>query len=170
METGDSVLLIDKHAAHERILFDRLRANPRFEGGQILLTPEIVEVGAEDAALVEAQGALLAEYGFDVAPFGETSVAVREIPSYLDGSDVRDVVYDLCTVLRKGGSPAAMREDLLHTMACKAAVKAGSSSQPEQLAELAARVVSGEVKYCPHGRPVAMELTRAALDKGFRRT
>ncbi len=170
VETGDSVLLIDKHAAHERILFDRLRADPRFEGGQILLTPEIVEVGAEDAALVEAQGALLAEYGFDVAPFGETSVAVREIPSYLDGSDVRDVVYDLCTVLRKGGSPAAMREDLLHTMACKAAVKAGSSSQPEQLAELAARVVSGEVKYCPHGRPVAMELTRAALDKGFRRT
>ena len=170
VETGDSILLIDKHAAHERILFDRLRADPRFEGGQLLLTPEIVEVGAEDAALIEEQGELLSEYGFDVAPFGETSVAVREIPSYLDGSAVRDIVYELCAVMRKGGSPAAMREDLLHTVACKAAVKAGSSSQPEQLAALAARVVSGEVKYCPHGRPVAMELTKAALDKGFRRT
>ena len=170
VETGDSILLIDKHAAHERILFDKLRADPRFEGGQLLLTPEIVEVGAEDAALIEAQGELLSEYGFDAAPFGETSVAVREIPSYLDGASVRDVVYDLCAVLRKGGSPAAMREDLLHTVACKAAMKAGSASQPEQLEALAARVVSGEVKYCPHGRPVAMELTKAALDKGFRRT
>ena len=169
VEKGETLLLIDKHAAHERMIFDRLKAQIRDDAPQMLLEPEVVDVGAEDVLLLEEQTALLEEYGFDVSPFGETSVAVRKLPSYLTAAGAKDVILDLCRELGRGGSPEALRDELLHSMACRSAIKAGGMEEREQLRVLAEEVVSGRVKYCPHGRPVAMEITKSALARHFRR-
>ena len=169
VEKGETLLLIDKHAAHERMIFDRLKAQIRDDAPQMLLEPEVVDVGEEDVLLLEEQTALLEEYGFDVSPFGMSSVAVRKLPSYLTKNGAKNVILDLCTELRKGGSPEALRDELLHSMACRSAIKAGGMEEREQLRVIAEAVVTGKVKYCPHGRPVAMEITKTALAKHFRR-
>ncbi len=169
VEKGETLLLIDKHAAHERMIFDRLKREIRDDAPQLLLEPEVVDVGEEDMLLLEEQTALLEEYGFDVAPFGMSSVAVRRLPSYLTKSGAKNVILDLCKELRRGGTPEALRDELLHSMACRAAIKAGGVEETLQLRRIAEEVVSGRVKYCPHGRPVAMEITKSALARHFRR-
>ena len=167
METGDALLLIDKHACHERINFDRLKAGLGAESSQTLLQPVTWSPGAPDAELLEQHAALLAEAGFDLERFGADGVIVRAVPMDLAGSEIaalEEIVESL-----KHGRAEDRRDEILHTIACKAAIKAGSRSDPRELETLAARVVSGEIRYCPHGRPVSVKLTRAELDKQFKR-
>ncbi len=172
VERGDSLWLIDKHAAHERIHFDRLSAQERELMTQVLLTPLICTLGAEDSAALLENADALEKFGFEVDQFGEAAVAVRQIPSDIDASDVESFLAELCSSLRLGGSsgPEAVYDSILHTVACKAAIKAGRSSHPAELEKLVSRVMSGEIKYCPHGRPVAIEITKASIDKNFKRT
>ena len=167
METGETLLLIDKHACHERILFDALQAGlgPRMR--QTLLAPLTWSPGAEDTELLEQNSALLAEAGFEIERFGEDGVIVRAVPADAQGSEIA-LLEELCDALRSG-RPEDRRETLCHTIACKAAIKAGSRSDPAELEALAAKVISGEVRYCPHGRPVSVKLTKAELDRQFKR-
>ena len=172
VESGDSLWLIDKHAAHERICFDRLRSQQRETMVEQLLTPVIFSPGPEDAALLAENASVFETFGISLDLLGDSSVAVRSIPSYIDASDVESLLGESCAALRSGGTadPSRRRDEILHSVACKAAIKAGKRSEPEELSELAERVLSGEVRYCPHGRPVAVELTRSALDRTFKRT
>ena len=169
-EDGEgSVFLIDKHAAHERINFDRLKAALEPPMRQALLTPAAVELGREDGALLLENLPLLEEFGFSCEDFGGGAVLVREVPADMDAEDAAAALEEIAGKLREGRSPAERREALLHTMACKAAIKGGWRSGPAELRALVDKVQSGEVKYCPHGRPVAVKLTKYELEKMFKR-
>ena len=171
VEQGDKALLIDKHAAHERANFDRLKAADYRPMVQELLTPVTFSPAPEERELLLSQGELLAQFGFEVEEFGSGAVAVRSAPDYLDTGDIEGALGELARRLRVTGAadPAGARDELLHTMACKAAIKGGWRSGREELEEVARMVMSGAVKYCPHGRPVAIELTKKQLEKQFRR-
>ena len=171
VEQGEKVLLIDKHAAHERANFDRLKAADYKPMVQELLTPLTFTPAPEERALLLEQTALLTRFGFELEEFGSNALAVRSAPDYLDAGDIESALLELARRLRVTGTadPAGVRDELLHTMACKAAIKGGWRSGQEELEEVARMVMSGEVKYCPHGRPVAIELTKKQLEKQFKR-
>ena len=172
VEQGEEVFLIDKHAAHERILFDRLRAQNRQVSGQQLLTPAVCSMEPEAAALILENRALLGELGYEAEAFGENTVLLRQIPMDLDPEQAADSIVLLAEDLRLGRREDrdTLRDNLLHTIACKAAVKGGWHSDRRELEELVRAVMeNGELKYCPHGRPVCVKLTRRQLEKRFGR-
>ena len=170
-EDGDNVWLIDKHAAHERINFDRMRANAEPVMRQQLLSPLTVEVPPEQYAVLLENLPLLEEFGFEAEDFGSGCLVVRGIPSDLDPGRVRETLEELSGKILTGGQadPGAARDILLHTMACKAAIKGGWTSDPAELRVLIDKVQSGEVQYCPHGRPVKVKLSRYEIEKMFKR-
>ena len=172
VEQGGKVLLIDKHAAHERANFDRLKAADYRPMVQELLSPVTFTPAPEERAVLLEQLDLLAQFGFETEEFGAAALAVRAAPDYLDTGDIEAALLELARRIRVTGSadPASARDELMHTMACKAAIKGGQKNGPAELEEVARMVMSGAVKYCPHGRPVAIELTRAQLEKQFKRT
>ena len=172
VEQGDTVLLIDKHAAHERMNFDRMKAEGYVPMVQQLLTPVVFTPPAEEGEALMEQRELLHEFGFDAEPFGDGAIIVHQAPFDVDAGDVEGVLCELGEALLQGGKPdpAAARDTLLHSMACKAAIKGGQKTGSAELYRVAREVMSGAVKYCPHGRPVATELTKGQLEKRFKRT
>lgn len=171
VEKGDTLILIDKHAAHERINFDRLRRNPADIPSQTLLEPLPFTPDASDAEVLQQHGDTLAELGFTLEPFGRSDYILRGVPAQIDAGDALPALEEICAQLRHGAhtDAQAVRDEVLKTVACKAAIKAGWQTEPEELLRLADAVCAGEVKYCPHGRPVAVTLTRRELDKLFKR-
>lgn len=171
VEKGDTLILIDKHAAHERINFDRLRQNPADIPSQTLLEPLPFTPDASDAEVLQQHGDTLAELGFTLEPFGRSDYILRGVPAQIDAGDALPTLEEICAQLRHGAhtDAQAVRDEVLKTVACKAAIKAGWQTEPEELLRLADAVCAGEVKYCPHGRPVAVTLTRRELDKLFKR-
>lgn len=172
VEQGDKVLFIDKHAAHERVNFDRLKAQDYQPMVQSLLTPAVFTPPAEEGAVLLQNLPLLAQFGFAAEDFGGGALVVREVPYDVDAGDIENTLLEIAAKLLATGraDPAAARDAVMHTVACKAAIKGGQKNGPEELVKVAAAVMRGEVKYCPHGRPVAIELTRGQLEKQFRRT
>lgn len=171
VEQGEALILIDKHAAHERMIFDRLKSQDRQIMAQSLLSPVTIRPSGEDAELLEQNGTLLTELGFEIEPFGQADYIVRAVPADIDAGDVTPAVEEICEKLRRGKSldPKDARDEILHTVACKAAIKAGWDTQEKELERIVQAVLSGAVKYCPHGRPVSITLTRKELDKQFKR-
>ena len=172
VEQGDKILLIDKHAAHERVWFDKLKSRDWRPMSQMLVTPIVFKPSPEEGAVLLENLPLLAEFGFEVEEFGGGSVIVREVPHDIDPEQAEPALLELAERLNTTGGradPSAARDHLLHTMACKAAIKGGQKNGPAELLQVARDVMSGKVKYCPHGRPVAIELTRAELEKQFKR-
>lgn len=171
VEKGETLILIDKHAAHERINFDRLRQSPADIPSQTLLEPLPFTPDASDADVLQQYGNVLAELGFTLEPFGRSDYILRGVPAQLDAADALPALEEICAQLRHGARMDAqsVRDEVLKTVACKAAIKAGWQTEPEELLRLADAVCAGEVKYCPHGRPVAVTLTRRELDKLFKR-
>jgi len=172
VEYGGSLWLIDKHAAHERMHFDRLKSQGFEPMAQVLLESVVCRLGREDAALLFDNLETFERLGFLIEPFGEEAVAVRQIPSDIAREDAEATLEEILDLLRKGGKPdeTSRLDSMLHTIACKAAVKAGKSSDPGALGELIENVLTGKVRYCPHGRPVAVEWTKASIDRSFKRT
>ena len=171
VEQGDKVLLIDKHAAHERMNFDRLKAAGYTPMVQTLLTPVVFTPPAEEGAALLAQLPLLERFGFEAEDFGGGAIIVRTAPDDVDAAAIPDVLLELAGRLITCGTadPDSARDALLHTMACKAAIKGGQKNGEAELLKVAKAVMAGEVKYCPHGRPVAIELTRSQIEKRFGR-
>ena len=169
-EDAESCLwLIDKHAAHERINFDRLKAALEPPMRQTLLVPVAAELKKEDGALLLENSALLEQFGFACEDFGDGAVLVREVPADLDAADTVATLEEFAENLRNGRSLAEKRENLLHTMACKAAIKGGWVSDRKELEVLVEKVQTGEVRFCPHGRPVAVKVSKYELEKMFKR-
>lgn len=172
VESGGEIIFIDKHAAHERMLFDRLKSRRYETMSQILLVPAIAELDSEDKELLLENSALLDELGFEISDFGGSSLALRRLPADVDISDSAMLLQELCHDIRFGAKPGnlGVKDELLATVACKAAIKAGKASDPREWIPVVEAVVSGAVRYCPHGRPVTMRLTKPQLDKNFKRT
>ena len=171
VEQDDKLILIDKHAAHERMIFDRLKAQEREIMAQNLLIPVTIRPNGDDMDAITENAALLYELGFEIEPFGERELIVRAVPADMDAGDVPAAIEEICEKLRRGKCPDAQsaRDEILHTVACKAAIKAGWDTHPKELEAVVDVVISGQVRYCPHGRPVSVTLTRKELDKQFKR-
>ena len=171
VEQDDKLILIDKHAAHERMIFDRLKAQERELMAQNLLIPVTIRPNGDDMDAITENAALLYELGFEIEPFGERELIVRAVPADMDAGDVPAAIEEICEKLRRGKCPDAQsaRDEILHTVACKAAIKAGWDTHPKELEAVVDAVISGQVRYCPHGRPVSVTLTRKELDKQFKR-
>lgn len=169
-EDKDGLILIDKHAAHERILFNKLRAETEMPQ-QELLTPVVVELTGEEAAAIQSQIEDIRKAGFAIDPFGENSFAVRSVPAYLDSGDVPGVISELAEKAMNSRATVPDRlDDLIHTVACKAAIKAGKTTSLTELQDLCDRVLGDDnVRSCPHGRPTMVRLTKYELDKLFKR-
>ena len=169
-ENADGLILIDKHAAHERILFNKLRAQTDMPQ-QELLAPIVVELSGEEAAAVQDGIEEIRQAGFAIDEFGENSFAVRSVPAYLDSADVPAVISELADKLLHSRTAVPDRlDDLIHTVACKAAIKAGKATSLTELQDLCDRVLADEnVRSCPHGRPTTVRLTKYELDKLFKR-
>lgn len=167
VEQGDTSYFIDKHAAHERLNFDRLRDQNYKPMAQQLMVPLVMSPSPEESAILLEHQALLGDFGFLCEDFGGDAVIVREVPDYLDMGDVEATLMELLQRLRTTNrlDQQGMRDHVLATMACKAAIKGGQKNDPMELERVAEMVMSGQVKYCPHGRPVALELTKAQLEK-----
>ena len=172
VEQGDKVLFIDKHAAHERMNFDRMKAAGYDPMAQTLLSPMVCRLAPEEHAALLSHLPLLEEFGFGVEDFGGGALVVRQAPFDVDPGDIEATLTEIAQKLLTTGTadPGAARDELLHTMACKAAIKGGWKTSPRELERVAQAVMSGQVKYCPHGRPVAIELTRQQLEKQFKRS
>ena len=172
VEQGDKVLFIDKHAAHERMNFDRMKAAGYDPMAQTLLSPMVCRLDPEEHAALLSHLPLLEEFGFGVEDFGGGALVVRQAPFDVDPGDIEATLTEIAQKLLTTGAadPGAARDELLHTMACKAAIKGGWKTSPRELERVAQAVMSGQVKYCPHGRPVAIELTRQQLEKQFKRS
>ncbi|MBQ2934557.1 MAG: DNA mismatch repair endonuclease MutL [Clostridia bacterium] len=169
-QKGDSIFLIDKHAAHERILFNKLKETQKIET-QALLLPITVKLIGEEYSAVVSNVSLLADYGFEVEDFGNESVMVRAIPAMLDGEDAESIIVEAAESLAQKGSVSLDRiDDILHTVACKAAIKAGYITSDAERLSLAVKVLGdNDIMYCPHGRPVAFEIKKYNLEKYFGR-
>ena len=172
VEQDDALYLIDKHAAHERILFDKLRAQAGPVPAQTLAEPLVCRISAEEASAVLEQRELLAQCGYGVEEFGAGTVLLREIPADVDPGDARESLSELAQRLLEGRrtEPAALRDELLHTVACKAAIKAGYRTGALEREALVRRVLgSDDLKYCPHGRPICIRLTKGRIERQFGR-
>ena len=175
-ETCDGVAVIDQHALHERILYEQLRE--RVLAGaleaQQLLVPEPVDLCAADAAAVLEERELLATLGVKVEPFGGDTVLVSSYPAMLAGSSPVEVLRTLVERLTSNGRPPDRRDlldELLHSLACRAAIKAGDPLSPEEVASLVEqRHLAQDSHHCPHGRPTELVFTREDLDRQFKRT
>ena len=172
VEQDREVLLIDKHAAHERILFEKLRRSREPIMSQLLLEPILCQPEREEAAILMENARLLNECGFEVSDYGDGTLAVRRIPAELDAADAESALNQLASNLLNGKrtDPAALRDTLLHTVACKAAIKGGRHTDAREREVLVKQVLSDpSLKYCPHGRPIVAVLTASQLERSFKR-
>ena len=172
VEQGEAVLFIDKHAAHERIRFEALKKEDHPIMAQLLLAPVSAELSREEAAAVLENRALLERCGFEAEDFGGGDVLIRQIPSDVDVEDAKALLQELAGKLLAGKTldPNGLRDELLHSIACKSAIKAGWQTSDEELRRLVQEVLTrDDIKYCPHGRPVCVTLTKRQLEKQFKR-
>lgn len=169
-EKGGSLFFIDKHAAHERILYNKLHAAARTDA-QMLLAPVAVSLGREEYDVLLTSLDLLREAGFEADDF-DGALLVRSVPMLLTGEDVPALMQEIAAGLLSGRREIAVDKLawIYHSVACRAAIKAGDRQSPQELESLARRVLTeDDIRYCPHGRPVCFELTRRELEKQFGR-
>ena len=169
-QMNESIFLIDKHAAHERILYNKLKNERKIEV-QSLLTPFTSRLTKEEYDVIVNNAELLLNCGFEVEDFGNSTVAVRALPTTLIKEDISLILSEIAENLIKYGKVQTEAEDnLFHTVACKSAIKAGTKISSYEMQKLAEKVLtSQEIMYCPHGRPVAFEIKKYELEKMFGR-
>ena len=171
-QRGDELCLIDKHAAHERQIYEKLAASYGDVPSQLLLAPLVVSLSAEEKQALLENIPLLENAGIEVGDFGGSSVLLRAVPSDVEQDDLEDMLVEIADKLARGSRDALSErtEWVLHSVSCRAAIKAGDRTSPEELMALAEKILSGEVPpFCPHGRPCVLKLTRKELEKQFGR-
>ena len=173
VQQGDDAYIIDKHAAHERILFEKLKANQEKISAQALLTPIPVRLSPEAAGELLTNQQMLDELGFEIDEFGENTVLLRQIPMDLSPDHAAEAIEEMASDLLSGRREKkdTIRDEILHTVACKAAIKAGWKNDEAELLALVKQVMAREdLKYCPHGRPICITLSKKQLEKQFKRS
>ena len=172
LEMNGSVFVIDKHAAHERINFNKLKNTEQNLGSQFLLEPVSVTLGKDEYSSLLENLDLIKSAGFETEDFGNGSVIVRSCPTPLDSEDIPSLISELAGYLLKNKRDISNEhlDWIYHNVACRSAIKAGDKSTPSELYELVKTVVNDEkVRFCPHGRPVMIEITKSELEKQFGR-
>ncbi len=172
VEQGDGLLLFDKHAAHERIRFERLKAQRHEVMSQVLLSPLHPSMSREEVAVLLEQKETMEGLGFTLEDFGGDLV-VRAIPCDVTEEDATACLSELAQQLQDGRKldKETVYDDLLHTIACKGAIKGGQYTDPKEISALVAELMArDDIKHCPHGRPVCITLSRATLERQFKRT
>ncbi len=173
VEQGEDAFLIDKHAAHERILFDRLKENQEAISSQMLLAPISVRLAPAAIGELLANRSLLEELGFEMEEFGDNTLLLRQIPMDIAEKDAADALETIAADLLAGRreDKRNVRDEILHTVACKAAIKAGWNNDEQELLALVRQIMAREdLKYCPHGRPICISLSKKQLEKQFKRS
>ena len=173
VEQGEDAFFIDKHAAHERILFEKLKKNQEAISSQALLSPISCRLSPDNVAILLDNRAQMEALGFVLEEFGDNTLLVRQIPMDLEEAQIADTLEQLAADLQRGRTEQAdtVRDELLHTVACKAAIKAGWQTSEEELMVLVREVMSREdLKHCPHGRPICVSLSKKQLEKQFKRS
>ena len=173
VEQGEEAFIIDKHAAHERILFDKLKANQEAITPQLLLAPLPCQLSPAACGALLSNQDFLMELGFELDTLGENTVVLRQIPMDLSEADARDAIESIASDLLMGRKEDkdSVRDEVLHTVACKAAIKAGWHTDEKELLALIGQVMAREdLKYCPHGRPICISLSKKQLEKQFKRS
>ncbi|MBQ3587368.1 MAG: DNA mismatch repair protein MutL, partial [Oscillospiraceae bacterium] len=169
--TDEELIVIDKHAAHERLLYERLKKNTK-RSKQMLLVPATVKLSASEKAAVIEDIALLEEQGFEIDDFGTQGVIVRAIPMYITSEDPAQLVSESAYNLANGNK-AEISEKLdwiFHSVACRSAIKAGDKAEITRLTQLVKDIRAERIPlYCPHGRPVIISITKKELEKQFGR-
>ena len=171
-QRGDELCLIDKHAAHERQLYEKLAASYGDVPCQLLLSPLVITLSAEEKQAVMDNLLLLEHAGIEVGDFGGSTVLLRAVPCDVEQDDLEDMLVEIASKLARGSRDALSEktEWVLHSIACRAAVKAGDHASPQELIALAEKILAGEVPpFWPHGRPCVLKLTRKELEKQFGR-
>ena len=172
LESGDSMILIDKHAAHERLIYEKLARSGSGREPQLLLEPVSLTLDKQEYLRVLENRDLLLRAGFDVEDFGSGTVLIRSLPAVMTGCDPSEAVMEIASKLgsRQNAAASDRLDDMFHTMACRAAIKGHDVNSPQELAALVAQLMADpEVRYCPHGRPIYIELTKRELEKSFGR-
>ena len=172
LERGNELVLIDKHAAHERLLYEKLKSESGKSEAQLLLEPVPVTLDKNEYAAVLNHLRLLDEAGFEIDDFGAGTVLVRSSPLSLEGVDIADTVMEMAgyLLMHKKDLNTEHLDWLYHNIACRAAIKAGAKSADEELIGLYERLEQNpEIKHCPHGRPVFVVLTKREIEKQFGR-
>lgn len=171
-QRGDDLCLLDKHAAHERLIYESLAASYGNVSSQMLLTPVTVQLSAEEKdAILQSQTALQSS-GLEIEDFGGGAVVARAVPADIEPRDVEDLVVELASRLAANprDTMSEKTEWVLHSIACRAAIKAGDKTHAAQLLHLAQEVLEGKIPpFCPHGRPIVLKIPRKELEKQFGR-
>lgn len=171
-EYNGKLAVIDKHAAHERMLYNKLKKDNGSNGSQLMLKPCTVVLSKEEYVAVTENLEMIRSAGFEIDDFGDGAVIVRACPLNLENEDVTQLITEIAGYLTQN------KRDILpeqldwvyHSIACRAAIKAGNKQTDYELIEFTKQLLSDEsVRYCPHGRPVLIELTKYELDKQFGR-
>ncbi len=171
-EYDKKIIVIDKHAAHERIIYERLKKTDSERTPQVLLAPVSVLLSDDEYSAILSNNSLLTQAGFDVTDFGQGTVIVNECPMELLPEDIPDVICEVAGNLAENKQSADYEkiDDIFHSVACRSAIKAGNITSRYEMEVFAKQVLSmPEIKYCPHGRPVLIEITRRELEKNFGR-
>lgn len=172
LENKDELILIDKHAAHERLIFEQLKKLDLSQDRQMLLAPILIHLSREDYSAVCENTQVFEQIGFEVEDFGGGDLYVRAVPVALPECDVRDVVEETAhkiSLNHRDLTPDIVNE-LLHNIACRSAIKAHDKNTTLELEQIVSMLRENEdVKYCPHGRPIARTLTKKDLEKMFGR-
>ena len=171
-QRGEEMCLIDKHAAHERLIYEELAKNYGNVPSQMLLMPVPVQLNAEEKNALLGNLDLLRDAGVELDDFGGNTVMIRAVPADVQADDVEKLAIELAAKLAKGAKDALSEktEWVLHSISCRAAMKAGDKTRPEGLLRLAEQIMAGKVPpFCPHGRPIVLKLTRKELEKQFGR-
>lgn len=170
VEYGDNIVFVDKHASHERIIFERLKSSMS-TAPQLLLSPVVIALGSDEYDALLQNLDTVCKAGFEIEDAGRSSVAVKAVPPFLNEKDIEGVVTEMAGKFKYGSMAASEKTDwIYHTISCKAAIRAGDTSSERELMELVKKVVvEKSIKFCPHGRPTAFILTRKELEKQFRR-
>ena len=171
LESGADLLLVDKHAGHERLIYEKLKESEHNSWSQMLLTPVTVTLSKEEYSAVVSDIPVLESAGFEMSDFGSGTVVVHAIPVYLDAGEIEDAVSEIAESLinNKKDLMTEKQDRIFHSVACRGAIKAGDKTGAEELTALVARIISEGVMYCPHGRPVFVKLTRREIEKLFGR-
>ena len=172
IESGGELILIDKHAAHERLIYERLLRQRDNPDSQLLLTPLPITLDKNQYDAVTGSIELLADAGFEVEDFGMGTVLLRSVPTILSGDDAEGAFLEIAGQLRAGQTSVTTEKIdwIYHTIACKSAVKGGDKNLPGELAELVLTLINNpDVRYCPHGRPIFVSLKQREIEKYFGR-
>ena len=164
--------MIDKHAAHERILYEKLKNDSFSDNPQLLLQPITVLLSKDeyDAAINNLE--MFKKCSFDVEDFGDGTLLVRSAPQYLDAADISDCISEMCGHIANGKRDiySEKMDWFYHNVACRSAIKAGNKSTPNELIDIAKKLEENpELKYCPHGRPICIVMTKYDIEKQFGR-